>query len=393
MDATLPRPLHRPLNFFGDAEDASAQLDRMLDSSDEETDVLVYGHYPSSTMKRGERVHVAALSDHSGKWRKPRFSAYLSGHLHTLFGLTKNGLQAVSLSGSLELQLPDMVLSRAYRVLLFDSGYMSFKDLRVGKDDGLEQVVVMNPPRAGLCSAGAGYAALHSTHVRLFSVDLNLIEVGAHVWINGEDMGPVSWLPCSDEKNEEPATSTCNHIYGVEWDASQYANGTHELFIHLPEENKSAAFVFSLDGSPEKRWAPRMERIVSAVLALSDFPATAKVLIGVALLFCLLVSFEGILRRSKISTALALLSFNLFLGPMLIVRDIIDGEPGWSFIGLHYMHMPTGVYPAGVDASYLLSTAVVWRSLFPFCFLDALAGRVLAGALIFGALTASLSVS
>ncbi|CAN8074029.1 unnamed protein product [Agarophyton chilense] len=374
IDATLPRPLHRPLNFFGDAKDLSAQLDNKLSSSSEDGDVLVYGHYPSSTMKMGERVHMVALRKDSYKWKRPRFSAYLSGHLHTLYGLAEQGLQAVSISGTLELQLPDMVRSRAYRVLIFDSGYMSFKDFRVGKDEGLEQVVVMNPPRAGLCSAGAGYGAKQSTHVRLFSAGLNLVEIAAHVWINGEDIGPISKLLCSDEESMERGSTTCDHVYGVRWDPSRYASGTHQLSIRSGSEN-SISFAFSLDGSPEKNWAPWLERVVGTLFGLSNFPSMAKALIRVAFLFCVFISARGVFSRNLVSLGLVLLSFFLFLGPILIARDLIDGEPGWSFIGIHYMYMPTGIYPAGIDPSYLLASAVVWRSLLPFCFLNALAHR------------------
>ncbi|PXF45153.1 Transmembrane protein 62 [Gracilariopsis chorda] len=374
VDATLQKPLHRPLNFFGDAEAASTDLRSRIFNADGMGDVLVYGHYPSSIMEKGEGIHSAALADGGQGLKKPRFAAYLSGHLHTLLGAAKNGLQAVSASGSLELQLPDMVQSRRYRVLVFDSGYLSFKDFRLGTDNGLERIIVTNPPRAGLCSAGAGDAALKSSHVRLLSVGYNLVENGASLEINGENIGPVRKLGCAESPLDHSSDALCDHVYGARWDPYKYSRGVHELSIRSTNET-FAPYMFSLDGSSEASLSSRLEQLVGAEFALSNFPAIARVLVIIGFTFSFLLCLRGCQKQSLVSISLAAISVIMCTGPALFVRNIVLGEPGWTFVGVHFMYMPTGMYKAGIDPSYLLSTSVVWGTLVPVCYLDAILSR------------------
>lgn len=374
LDATLQKPLHRPLNFFGDAEAASIDLRSRIFKAAEDGDVLVYGHYPSSIMNKGERIHSVAMTDGGHGLKKPRFAAYLSGHLHTLLGAAKNGLQAVSASGSLELQLPDMVQSRRYRVLVFDSGYLSFKDFRVGQESGIEGVIVTNPPRAGLCSAGAGDAALKSSDVRILSVGYDLVENSASVLINGEDIGPVTRLGCATHLHQSSKGSLCEHVYGVRWDPYKYSRGVHELSIRSNNET-FAPYLFSLDGSSDASLSSKLEQLVGVQFALSNFPAIANVLLVTGFLISFLLCLRGCQKRSLISISLAVTSVVMFIGPTLVVRNIVFGEPGWTFVGINIMYMHTGIYKAGIDPSYLLSTSLVWSTWVPVCYLDAILSR------------------
>lgn len=381
VDATLSRPLHRPLNFFGDASDASTELDRALqdleDNSDMPSrDILVFGHYPSSVMRAGKRIHSIAQypspsSSAHAQFRKPRFSAYLSGHLHSLYGLAPYGLQAVSKSGVLELENADMAYNGAYRILAFDSGYLSYhtfglKPRNVSSTQFLNEIIVLNPPRAGLCSAGAGSAAINSTHIRLLSPLADLQAKEVHVRIDDVVIGDLSRFdqPCA-ALDDGPDRKACEHVYGVEWNASLFEYGVHNLSFHT-KDGRSEGYPFALDGTFETTLNAQKTNLVSAMFGLSDFETIAPILSNVALLFAVVFCIPGAVKRSFPASILMLFSIAFGLGaPLLIANTLraVDNSYGW--VGLTYTSLSSTVANSGIDAPFILSREVVWSILVP----------------------------
>lgn len=381
IDATLDRPLHRPLNFFGDARDASSQLDATLqqleDSPDKRSrDILVFGHYPSAVMKDGLRIHAIASASRQLPLQKPRFAAYLSGHLHDFIGMSPNGLKAVSTSGALELETADMVASGAYRIVAFDNGHLSYHSFTIdGKKSSafnpLNEIVALNLPRAGFCSAGAGTSSLKSTHIRLLSPYIDLEALSAHVEIDGLLVGPVSKFNSHFSTfNEGPDRNACHQVYGVEWNGSLFAQGVHNLTLHA-NGTTSAGHVFSLDGSFEKSLSASWSHLFSATFTLSDFASIAVLLSSSGLFLSILFCMPGILRRSSPSLSLAALSITFALGaPLLISKNLTVADKGYGFVGLMQTFLSSTAEGSGVDSPFIFSTRVIYPILVPASFLQ-----------------------
>ena len=378
LDCTLVQPLHRPFNFFGDARGAAPQLKSVLDEFNVDRganhDVIAFGHYPSAVMAQGKQLHSLAMRPSLGGFdlRKPRFAAYLSGHLHTLAGLARRGLQVVAKSGAFELELGDMVESGFYRVLVFDNGFLSFRDSSVheNRDDPLGDIVITNPPRAGFCGAGAGAAASQSTFIRVVSSRTDLDKLGMKVTIDGSSIGNMRRisLECGAGK------SACLNLFGAEWNASRYRFGVHSLKLET-DNGFSHSHLFSLDGSQDPRLAARMERFISAAFALSDFDTMASALCRTGLLLCLLFVISGLRSKQTISLALSAAALFLSCGPILFTTNLTHNDEGWGWVSLWGIHLPSGTYPPGVDPPYILSTTVLWGSLVPLCYLDGISSK------------------
>lgn len=382
MDCTLPKPLHRPLNFFGDGRRAVAQLMQSLvdpESNGEDEMAVAFGHYPTAVMAGGRGVHAAAMrGDGEAVLQKPRVAAFLSGHLHTLKGLAPAGLQAVSKAGVLELQLPDMIGSGAFRVLVLDGGSLSFKDFSVRDDRGvgLDDVVVTNLPKAGFCSAGAGAEALKSTHVRFIGPKEFLTGLEIEVRIDGVLLGTVARLSSECGKKEQELShrerpAKCVPVYGVPWDASLYDDDNlHKLSLHSGAE-QSRPYVFSFDGAPEPGMKSRLRRLISALFSLSDFETMATRLCSLGFFFCFAFCVPGLLQRQATTCAVFFMAILLRFGPAFIItRQLTDTDTGIGIAGLQYVRLPTAVHRAGVDLPYMMSLQL-YGSLIPASFFNA----------------------
>lgn len=389
VDATQAHPLHRPLNFFGDATDSGEQLAIALNKLDEESttptsDVLAFSHYPSSVLMSGRRVQDAARRRRSSSqpsssqhFQKPRIAAFLSGHLHSLYGLVPRGLSAISTSGAFEVEVLDMVTSGTFRVFAFDAGYLSVATFQMGKNNpySLDDVVILNPPRAGFCAAGAGIAAMSSTHVRILSPKIDLSDEGVHLRIDGHDFGPVQRFntTCGSSPPQTPDQHACSHVYGIEWNASAFAQGVHYLSLHTADV-QSVPYPFSLDGSAEPGIRALWARVISSIFALSEFDVILTLLAYIPLVLSALLCVPGVLRRCWSSAAL--LAFSLFVlagAPLLVAYDLSVVDKGLGWIGLHSMALPSGVMKATADAPFVFARRVLWCALLPACFVQSVA--------------------
>lgn len=392
IDATVQHPLHRPLNFFGDASLPAQQLPEFLDSihlattsSELPPNVLLFGHYPSSVMTSGTHIHALAPPQppgHSAQntLQSPRFIAYLSGHLHTLHGLAKYGLQSVSKFGSLELETIDMVESAGYRILSFDGSSLSVNTYSMkpnyANHNFLDDVIVLNLPRAGLCSPGAGFAARRSTHIRFLSPHVNLQANDTIVYIDGQEIGRVVKFDhvCRQQQvKEEPlASETCLHMYGVAWRAAEFEAGIHQLALHA-NGTQSSPHVFSLDGSADTSSIHAMwTTAISILFGLSDFATMAPLLCNAALLLSVLFCIPGLRNWSAPSAMLAIFAVSLWLGlPMLVAKNLTVVDTGFGWISIRHSILPSASFASTVDVPFILSTKVIWAMLVPACFAQA----------------------
>lgn len=333
--------------------------------------MLAFAHYPTAAMKDGARIHAANVASGS------KVAAFLSGHLHTLKGFAPRGLQAVTSDGAFELELPDMVDAHMYRVIAFDQGILSFRNFKVGEKRAF---IVTNPPRAGFCARGAGEVAASSSHIRMVHVGGGL--EGTDVYVDGAYMGRTEILESCDE-----GSSKCVPVYGVAWNASVYDDGRlHQLVVRDVKGDTLGEHVFSLNGLLEGPWA-RWRALVSAMFVLSEFDLIAVWLCHTGLLLCMLLCVPGLGGMRLSSVALFVAAIVLKYGPAFIVgTELSDMDKGIGMVGLRYMRLPSGKFLSGVDVPFVMSVTVLYGSLLPACFVDALSSTTVvsnnAGSLI-----------
>lgn len=386
IDSTVSEPLHRPFNFFGDATLVSRQLQGTLDrlntqfdrnSSMSMSNVLIVGHYPSATMASGSLIHSLAGSGKS--LTRPRFSAYLSGHLHDIYGIAKRGLTAVSRSGSLELETPDMAFAGAYRIFAFDHSVLSFKTFSVqqdASDNFLQHAIILNLPEAGLCSPGAGATALASTHIRILSPGVDLDFYRTVVKIDGHPIGVLESFNhvCSDAALElqQRDLITCQHVYGVKWNSSLYKANVHTITLHS-NDIASKPFRFSLDGSSPTFLHTKAYALMSAFFGLSDFHSILIQLSNISLLLCSACTYRGMRLRESLPTVLFSFAVLLWTGfPVIIARNLTYKDPGFGFVGLWQTSLPTTSFSSSVDVPFILSRQVFWTSFLQVCYIHAI---------------------
>lgn len=370
VNGTLEHPLHRPFNFFGNATGVGDEMGNAMRGK-EGHDALAFAHYPSSIMSNGGEIHHAAgRSTHS--LQKPNIAAFLSGHLHTLHGWQNEGLQSVAKSGAFELQIPDMVSAGVYRVLVFDNSFLSFKDFNLlsnSKENVLDDIIITNPPQAGFCSAGAGSVALESTHVRFLSPRTNLDKLWLEVHIDGQSLGPVEKLSTFCKADDDVQLNTCENMYSVAWDASQYKEGVHRLEI-TSYMNQSRVHLFSIDGSPRPEFRIKLIRLISALFSLSDFEKMLSLLCTIGFVLSFILAGTGALHNRVTSITLLIITTQLYFGPILMAPNLISSSEDWGWVALGYTQLPFVRYNTGADAPYLVSLKFLWGTLVPMCYLD-----------------------
>lgn len=413
IDLTQTNPIHRPYNFFGDASTISSSsfASALENSSSSTAAALAFAHYPSSVLLDGTTIHVSASNDNRNNNKnnksnlsKPKVAAFLSGHLHSLYGVAPMGLSAVSsVSGALELQTLDLVSSGAFRVLAFDHSdtLVATTTLSVNATGNpLDDLVFLNPPVAGLCPAGAGSVALESKYIRILSPFVDLVASQARASIDSLDHGPVVSLnqECAEALSQlsswsedflKRASSTCAHLYGFEWDAQSFKSGTHDLTLTMPssssseqqQEEHSKTHTFSLDGSVPAGMKAFFSRLMSAMLSLSQFDQISYILCYVAIFIscscCIYCRFT--LRKHRFpslvifSYAIAvLLGLPILIAPKLTTHP--EHEP-FGFLSLYSLSLPgePEAFPAAIDAPFITARRVLWSSLVQASFIPVVA--------------------
>lgn len=391
LDATLFPSPHRPLNFFGNMDSQTARhLQQAFSESRSNSHLgasVCLCHYPSSVLGSGSAVDSATIA--AAKTRGPtsvRSTVYLSGHLHSMRNALPYGMQAVSKSGRIELQQPDMASTGSFRVLAVDHGVPSWADFKIPVDARQQLVVVMNPPRAGLCPPGAGFAALKSSHIRLLVLPAAIGDGDLHgpslsVYVDGSFVGhPV---PVSTPAASTGAKDNHSSVFTVPWNSKQYweDGNVHNLDVFVGKGRARRLLLhhpFSLKGQLPPGTAARLGAFFGAFFTLSHFDKIARegVLFGLfsalGLGTYMLLGLPHLRRQAVF--VLGWTTWMLLDGPLLISRDL--SEPGgMGFASLSAISVQEGYLVNPVDPLFAMFF-VVNTALVPAVYLGCLEGTI-----------------
>jgi Calcineurin-like phosphoesterase len=383
LDTTLSPSPHRPLNFFGmiDATIAAALRSSLVATADDgDGAAIIVGHFPSAVMSAGRTVRNAVADAAAASSFSSSAAIYLSGHLHTLRDLVPTGMQVASTSGHLELQLADLSSTGTFRLLAVDHGIPSWVDTRIdGRHVDKPIVLVMNPPRAGICSPGAGFAALQSTHVRLLVISsASRRELRVSVWIDGKLLGLARQVTDSSFDPVSATSRSSSSVYAVAWTAAEYMNdrSTHVMDVLVTSDrsvnSSKTRHEFSLNGVPPGGRAT-LHLFLAAIFTLSDFEAIARQSVYIGLVSAIAVplyAFVVVPRRGfswrKALAMTTFVSMILFGGPILITQHLSD-TGGWGWATLRATTVREGRLVGGVDpffAMFLLTHITILPSFY-----------------------------
>lgn len=350
LDPTLDPPLHRPLNFFGNFSPPLAEPLATL-SPDA---LITISHYPSAVLSSSRALDAASRPS------SRQTTLHLSGHLHTMCGLFPRGMQAVSSSGRLELQLADLVDAAAFRVLTIDNGAAAWTDFHARRHAAAPLVVVMNVPRAGLCAPGAGLAALDAPSIRLLVVGSGID--GVRVFIDGSFVGR------SVEGGERLAQGAS--VFVVPWDGRAYDDGrvhTLDVFVDeggIPASESAMRHVFALDGRRAPGLRAWWEAVGGAFFVLSDFESIATYTVYFGLAACVAIGaavffFSNCREERVLGTAMVAASLWFGLGgPILVAVGLTDGSR-LDFVSIRHTVVNGAFSRSGVDPYFALFKIVI----------------------------------
>mmetsp|Transcript_32161 Transcript_32161/g.125537 ORF Transcript_32161/g.125537 Transcript_32161/m.125537 type:complete len:505 (+) Transcript_32161:811-2325(+) len=278
IDATLETGPHRPFNFFGHAtEDLIRRLrDTIIGDSDNPVAAtLLFGHFPSSTMLFDDsrtRGFIQSVQDLTN------VSAYLSGHLHSIFNLFPNGVRSLSRDGrSLELETPDVWTSSSFRVIVFDHNRLAEHVHKIGQ---WPIVVVTNPtPALATSVPGSAAAAARSSHIRVL------------LYRDRTSTRPSTELKIEIDGKVAGHTDGMDGLNLVAWEPDAYSSGVHNLEVFVDGANEACvSFDFSLDGSSRfPRFSLRSTAlyVIEILMSRTDFPRLLEMLIILGILGCI----------------------------------------------------------------------------------------------------------
>jgi len=281
IDATLEMGPHRPFNFFGHAtEDLIRELRDVITGHSDfpVAATLLFGHFPSSTMlfdNSRRRGFIQSVQDLTN------ISAYMSGHLHSVFNLLPNGLRCLSRDGrSLELETPDLWTSSTFRMIVFDHNRLAERVHKIGQ---WPIVLVTNPtPALATSVPGSAAAAARSSHIRVLLY-----------------RDPESIRPAKTDLKIEIDGQVAGRTEGVEglnlvaWEPDAYSSGVHKLEVFVDGADEACvSFDFSLDGSSRFPWFSLLSTalyVVEILLSRTDFPRLLEMLILLGVCGCIVI--------------------------------------------------------------------------------------------------------
>ena len=208
MDASLNPGPKKVYNFLGHLTDMHlSHLADLKAEAEVSEHQLYFGHFPiSCIMPSSEAKGIVSGG-----------LAYLSGHLHTLGGLTPK-LYTIHRSGTPELELGDWKENRMWRLLAVDNGLLSFSDQRHG--EGWPVVMVTNPKSASMIAPAVEMVdkilASHLIRVLVFSVG-QVTEVKVAI-----DSG--DWTEMNEDKEQAG-------VYTAPWEPQDYAGAAHIMKV------------------------------------------------------------------------------------------------------------------------------------------------------------------
>lgn len=366
VDPTLIPSPHRPLNFFGSLNSLCPDTLHELANDPSAKSIVFLSHYPSAVLAGVRSLDEAVAS----RTAMPCSTVLLSGHLHNMRGIFPTGMQAVSYSGRLELQLPDLYSAGFFRIFAVEHGLPSWTDYNIINNVHDAFAVVLNIPRAGLCVPGAGRAALMSSHIRVLVVARQLITVKAY--IDGAFVGE-ALRNSGDNKN----------VYAIPWDSSSFSGDERvhllEIFVVATDSQSrvpTVSYYFALDGRSVDGWESRLRLLGSSLFTLSDFEKIAIRSVYFGLCSCMVLCSVMLYFTPQLrSKAISFIAATLWLaahGPFLISVDLNDsGGIGYATLGGVYMQ--DGALLGAVDP-YFAMFSVVLLAMLPVCYCCCITG-------------------
>ncbi|KAJ8904455.1 hypothetical protein NDN08_000972 [Rhodosorus marinus] len=365
IDATLEMGPHRPFNFFGHATEDLIREFRDTITRDSDYPVaatLLFGHFPSSTMLFDDsrrRGFIQSVQDLAS------ISAYMSGHLHSIFNLLPNGLRSLSRDGrSLELETPDLWTSSSFRMIVFDHNRLAEHVHKIGQ---WPIVVVTNPtPALSTSVPGSAAAAARSSHIRVL------------LYRDRKLTRPTTQLKVEIDGQVAGHTDGLEGLNLVAWDPDTYSSGVHNLEVFVDGADEACvSFDFSLDGSsrfPRFSLLSTALYVVEILLSRTDFPRLLEKLIILGILGCIVIlvytryspSYTArwpALRRSVWWSLFAYLGW-LLLGWFYVIPGLVPGiQARYAFVGV--LGTRTGDHKISSSDANISLALFVWFTLVP----------------------------
>ena len=238
FDAAVgPAGTAKPFNFYGylDAptrghviEHLEADIDDVPGSAADVTSSLLVGHYPESQFPGGFGSEI-----------RSKVPYYLCGHEHRWgsYQRVKNQM--------LELELADMKLQNAWRLMAFDHGQFSFSEQSLER--GFPVGLVTNPKDARFMSDMEPNHASVSTHVRVLAyTDVNASVTQVVVYFDDNEAHPLAGT----------ATAVEGGLYALAWQPQDhFASGLHTIHAKIVDSAGRVRLLthrFSLDGTADE---------------------------------------------------------------------------------------------------------------------------------------------
>jgi Calcineurin-like phosphoesterase len=367
VDATLSPSPHRPMNFFGMVRsDMNDELHRHLRIARAERiggASIVFGHYPSGLMTRGNEIRQAFQQVDKEFPHQPSSNLYLSGHLHDLKGYARYGLQASAKSGHLELQLADMFTSGSYRILAIDHGLPAWKDLKVSQTLTRPMILVTNPPSPDLAVGGSCRASMKSTHIRFLLFPTEQPPPDAlSLFIDGTAVGTAIML----ESRTGGVRGSPSLVYAAPWNPRDYlSSDIHVLEVRDDSTNNIlASHNFALSGHVLRSvpWSP-WHVFAGAYFSLSEFDKIGRICVWCGLFFAACFAVAALLVAQRVPSGiigLLALICTIAFGPVLITQNLTD-MGGWGWVSFRSLQVRDGELRGGTDPFF---------SMFPLVFLS-----------------------
>ncbi|GJQ10842.1 hypothetical protein GpartN1_g2633.t1 [Galdieria partita] len=391
--------LHRPFHFFARTTDRELQL--LMQSAlaeQQEQLVIVYGHFPSSTIDYTVSENFWRSFLRFFWWSRsilsrqfcsyPNHVIYLSGHLHSALGILPR--MYCKCGNYMELELADLYTSSVYRWIVVDHGNFAFSDI------SMEQsifAVVTNPVPLASSTKRSQTFAMSSKYIRLMVAhvesfwDRSLTYGNVEVFIDDKKIGNAMKM-----ENDMVKSSWGIHLFLCPWNPMLYLEGLHDLVVRYCSEQSCITMIhtsFSLQS--EQTYPFSMKKWVRCLMLFADAPVVIKGLCLSGLLFygilvhipyfssgsCWLPSpwivfgkRLSYVRRSRWRLS-QLLFYNFLWGPLLIVFHITsdDHHSCTGYMSFFYTFV-CGEIQAGYLEMYNLLLQQLWFACIPVVCLD-----------------------
>ncbi|GJD08905.1 Histone acetyltransferase type B catalytic subunit [Galdieria sulphuraria] len=284
--------LHRPFHFFARTNNEELQLLMQASLAEKkEQVVIVYGHFPSSTIdytvsetfwRTFLRFFWWSRSILSRKFYSyPNYVIYLSGHLHSVLGFLPR--MYCKCGNYMELELADLYTSSVYRWIVIDHGNFAFSDIPIQQNIF---AVVTNPVPLSSSTKRSQAFALSSKYIRLMVASLesfwdrNLTLGNVEVFIDDKKIGIAKKM-----ENDMLKSSSGSNLFLCAWNPMSYLEGFHNLVVQYCFEESCMTMIstsFSLQS--EQRYHYSCKDWIRCLMLFADAPVVIKGLCLIGLL-------------------------------------------------------------------------------------------------------------